>query len=202
MQGVVAVHVRGQTVIPVTGTPIDVVAEDFTGDGRFDLAVSVASAASIVVLRNDGTSFTAPPPTPVGQTPNYLVSADFNRDGRADLVVSNAGSGSVSVLFATGTGFTVQDFAAGTAPTALLAQDLTGDGLADILVTSLISGDFPRAGRRRPRQLPVPADLPWHARRFRCDAAGHGRRPPGPGDHQPDHQPRVAGQEHHAAVMP
>ncbi len=132
----------GETVIPVGGTPIDVVAEDFTGDGRFDLAVSVASAASIVVLRNDGTSFTALPPTPVGQTPNYLVTADFNRDGRADLVVSNAGSGNVSVLFATGSGFTVQDFAAGTAPTALLAQDLTGDGLADILVTSLISGDF------------------------------------------------------------
>lgn len=131
-----------ETVIQLGGGPIDVVAADFTGDGRPDLAVSRQTASDIVVLRNDGAAFTQIYQVAVGQLPNYLVTADFNRDGRADLVVSNAGTGTITVLFGTATGFTSQDYAAGSSPTALLARDLTKDGVPDILVASLVSGDF------------------------------------------------------------
>lgn len=131
-----------ETILPLGGGPIDVVAADFTADGRPDLAVSRVGESDIVVLRNDGATFSQLYDVAVGQSPNYLVTADFNRDNRADLVVSNAGTGSVSVLFGTTTGFTAQEFAAGTTPTALLARDLTKDGNPDILVVSLVSGDF------------------------------------------------------------
>lgn len=131
-----------EQVIQLGGGLVDVVAADFTGDGRQDLAVSRSGESDILVLRNDGTTFSQLFDVDVGQSPNYLVTADFNRDGRADLVVSNAGSGTITVLFGTATGFTSQDYAAGSTPTALLARDLTNDGIADILVTSLVSGDF------------------------------------------------------------
>jgi hypothetical protein len=131
-----------ETVIAIGGGPVDVVAADFTGDGRLDLALSRAAASDIVVLRNEDGVFAPFLTVPVGQTPNYLITSDFNRDGRADLVVSNAGSGSITVLFGNATGFSGQDFAAGTAPTALLARDLSNDGVPDILVASLVSGDF------------------------------------------------------------
>ena len=46
-----------ESVIAVGGGPFDVVAADFTGDGRLDLAVSRSNLSDIVVLRNeaDGT---------------------------------------------------------------------------------------------------------------------------------------------------
>ncbi|MBL9079936.1 MAG: VCBS repeat-containing protein [Planctomycetes bacterium] len=126
-----------------TTSPLDVVAADFTGDGRLDLAVSRANASDIVILRNDGAlQFSQFLNVPVGNSPNYLITADFNVDGRADLVVSNASSGQISVLFGSPNGFTGQNFAAGSVPTALLANDLSGDGLPDILVASMVSGDF------------------------------------------------------------
>ncbi len=131
-----------ETVLAIGGGPVDVVAADFTGDGRQDLALSRALASDLVVLRNEDGVFAPFLTLPVGQTPNYLITNDFNRDGRADLVVSNAGSGTITVLFGSGTGFSGQDFAAGTAPTALLARDLTNDNVPDILVASLVSGDF------------------------------------------------------------
>lgn len=132
-----------EQLIAVGGNPLDVVAADFTGDGRLDLAVSRSSLADVAVLRNDGAlAFSNYLTVPVGVAPNYLITADFNRDQRADLVVSNAASGTISVLFGGDNGFTGASYAAGSAPTALMAEDLTGDGFIDILVTSLSSGDF------------------------------------------------------------
>ena len=132
-----------ETVVMVAGGPVDVVAADFTGDGKLDLAVSRANQSDIVVLRNDGANaYSQLLAVPVGDNPNYLITEDFNKDGRADLVVSNGSSGSISVLFGTGNGFVGQTYPAGTSPTALMAQDLTDDGNPDILVCSLTSGDF------------------------------------------------------------
>jgi hypothetical protein len=132
-----------EEVVEVGGGPVDVVAADFTGDGKVDLAVSRQDESNIVILRNAGSDgFEEFVDLPVGQAPNYLITADFNRDGRADLVVSNANGGSVSVLFGSTNGFSGQTYVAGAAPTALLAKDLTDDGMVDILVASLTRGDF------------------------------------------------------------
>lgn len=143
LRGTGTPFVFGETQsIPVGGSPVDVVARDFDGDGVLDLAVSRNASASILVLRRDAGGWQQLFDVAVGQSPNYLVSADFNGDLRADLVVSNANSNQVSVLFGSAGGFTRQDYAAGSAPTALLARDVTQDGNPDILVASLQSGDF------------------------------------------------------------
>ncbi|MCA8976529.1 MAG: VCBS repeat-containing protein [Planctomycetes bacterium] len=131
------------TVIPVLGRPVDVVAADFTGDEHLDLAVSRAELSDIAIFENDGAGgFHLFLSVPVGLAPNYLITGDFNRDLRADIVVSNASSGTVTVLFGGSNGFFGQSYEAGSSPTALLAGDLTGDGRDDVLVTSLQSGDF------------------------------------------------------------
>jgi hypothetical protein len=132
-----------QRTIPVPGGPVDVVAADFTGDGRLDLAVSRLQFSDVGVLQNRGNlQFDSLASIPVGQAPNFLITADFDGNGRADLVISNGNAGTLTVLFGSADGFTAQTFPAGATPTALLAQDLTGDGRLDILVTSLVSGDF------------------------------------------------------------
>jgi len=144
VQGTAVPFVYGaETVIPIEGGPVDVVAADFTGDEYLDIAISREMVSDIVILRNDGVGgFSQFLMLPVGQSPNYLITGDFNRDLRSDLVVSNADSGTITVLFGGASSFTGQSHPAGQTPTALLAGDLTDDGIDDILVTSLQSGDF------------------------------------------------------------
>ena len=89
--------------------PGSVVAADFTGDGRPDLAFGSAatdSTSRVHAQRRAGFS-------PEGTYPGTghrrdLVAADFNGDGQLDLAVANDTGGTVSILLrnASNTGFT------------------------------------------------------------------------------------------------
>jgi hypothetical protein len=120
------------------GTPgISVVAGDFDGDGKLDLAVAIETGEVGVLLGNgDGTL--RPPMTPVANpNPGAMVAGDFNRDGKLD-VVATVGDGSVSLWLGNGDG-TLQalvSYVVGANAQSLVAADFDLDGKLDVVVTT------------------------------------------------------------------
>ena len=137
---------------PVTytagGQSIGIVAADFNGDGKLDLAVAderfsgYSSPGSVAVLfgKGDGT-FQSPITFAVGVQPSALSSGDFNGDGRVDLITSNSGGDTVTVLLSDGDGtFKRVDSSTGTAfPGFLTIGDFNGDGKMDAVVVTSYS---------------------------------------------------------------
>src|SRR5207247_657243 len=75
------------------------VAADFDGDGRLDLAVADSTLHQVTVLLNQGGgAFQACTPFPVGTTPVALAAGDFNGDGLPDLAVADRATDQVMVL--------------------------------------------------------------------------------------------------------
>ena len=122
-----------------------IVAADFNGDGKLDLAVADAGSNTVMILLGNGDGTFGPPASfPVGNTPNALLAADFDNDGKLDLVVANYTDGTVTLLLGNGDGTFTQPsgspYAVGRGPSSLVAADFNGDGKLDIAVTNLMDG--------------------------------------------------------------
>ena len=138
-----------QTLSPYSLTagimgPVSVVAADFNGDGKMDVATVVQSSQSLAISlgKGDGT-FQAPTVLAAGTFPTVVATADLNGDGKLDLVVADNGSqdpcspgeGAVLVYLSTGSGFqTVKTFAAGPHPSSVAIEDVNLDGKPDLVV--------------------------------------------------------------------
>ena len=123
--------------------PSCVVADDFNGDNKLDLAVAdsygAGPAVSLLVGRGDGTFNPASNfPCPAGAS--QFAVGNFNGDTNLDLAVQGGdyNSGAVSLFLGTGTGSfsgpTVFNISVGLQ--GICSADLTGDGQADLAVTS------------------------------------------------------------------
>lgn len=87
----------------VGNRPVAIVAGDFNGDGRLDLAVANSADKTVSVLLGNGDgTFAKATDFELGVVPTQLVATDLNGDGRMDLVV--AGGTRVSVLLGRGDG--------------------------------------------------------------------------------------------------
>ena len=124
--------------------PSAIVAGDFVGNGRLDLAVADSSSNQVSILLNNGNgTFQAPQPYAVGSLPLALAASDFG-NGHLDLVVANASSDDVSILMGNGDGtFQPQArFAAGSYPRSLVTADFSGDDRQDLAIGNQASSDI------------------------------------------------------------
>ncbi len=154
-----------QRTFPVVNTPAgpsSVAVGDFNGDGKPDLVVANAGAASVSVLLNTtpaGTTIAsfAPQQTfSAGHNAVAVAVGDLNGDGKPDLAVANGdfannplgnADNTVSVLRnTTPVGTTDPSFApqqtnaTDVRPRALALDDFNADGLADLVVANVGAG--------------------------------------------------------------
>jgi hypothetical protein len=132
--------------------PLSIVAGDFNGDGKPDLAIANGGSATVSVLLNTPVpitptlSFTPPQTFASGGGFAHAAVGDFNGDGKPDLAVANI-NGTVSVLLnmtpagATAPSFAPQrTFATGRESIAVAVGDFNGDGKPDLAVADLSGG--------------------------------------------------------------
>jgi hypothetical protein len=119
-----------------------IVAGDFTGSGRLDVAVSGlnyrGSTVSVLLGNGDG-SFQPARTYPTGTGSVFVAEGDFNGDGILDLAVAGGvGTNKVSVLLGNGDGSfqAPRLFSAGNNPTAVAVGDFTGSGHRDLAVAN------------------------------------------------------------------
>lgn len=128
-----AVHVSVGT------QPVSVVAGDFNGDMKPDVAVVNQGSNSVSVLLGDGMKgFSSAVDFPAGMQPASAATGDFNSDTKLDLVVANQGSSSVSVLLGDGMGgfAAASNFPAGRQPVFVAVGDLNSDTKLDLAVVN------------------------------------------------------------------
>jgi FG-GAP-like repeat/Abnormal spindle-like microcephaly-assoc'd, ASPM-SPD-2-Hydin len=120
---------------PVGALPSSLVAADFNGDGKLDLAVANAYDSTVSVLPGNGDGTFQPQvvyATAESSDWQSVVAGDFNGDGKLDLAVS-CGS-AVSVLLGNGDGTFKPHLDSGAGGVSLAAGDFNGDGKLDLAV--------------------------------------------------------------------
>jgi hypothetical protein len=123
----------------VEAGPRSVIAADFDGDGKPDLAVANWSSNSVSVLKNNGDgTFASAVNYLVGNSPMSVYAADFDGDSWPDLAVANYNSNTVSILRNNGTGAFASsvNYGVGISPQSVCSADLDGDGKADVAVAN------------------------------------------------------------------
>jgi hypothetical protein len=141
---------------PTGAGPTSIAIRDFNGDGKYDLAIGNASAATVSVLFGNGDGTFQPKvdyATGAGTNPSWIVAEDVNNDGIFDLVTADTlnplapgGTSSkccdtVSVLLGVAGGTfqaaTNYPVPTGSKPGAVVVADFNGDGMPDIATANL-----------------------------------------------------------------
>jgi hypothetical protein len=127
-----------RTDFPSTGGNVQVVTDDFNGDGKFDLAASTFYDGTVRVFLGNGDGTFTPAPSYSVYQAHALVKGDFNNDGIMDLAVGSELTPRVTILLGNGDGTFRQGgtFTVGSSGSYRLAVgDFNGDGNLDLATT-------------------------------------------------------------------
>src|SRR5262245_24397605 len=126
------------TSIAVGRAPRRVVVNDFNGDGKDDLAVTIQGESKVVLLTGDGSGFFGINGSyNTGRDTMSMVTGDFNGDGKTDLVANGRFDNVVTLMLGDGTGFSqVTNYPAGESPFGMAPGDFNQDGKLDLAVSS------------------------------------------------------------------
>jgi FG-GAP-like repeat/Cep192 domain 4 len=134
---------------PAGDVPSALVASDFNGDGKLDVAAANTQGNTISILLGNGDgTFKSQITVPTAPGPLVLVAGDFNGDGKLDLAAANryqdsGDVGGVSILLGNGDG-TFQshvDYATSLFAYATTIGDFNGDGNLDLIF--FLGGSLP-----------------------------------------------------------
>ncbi|MFZ1915947.1 MAG: FG-GAP-like repeat-containing protein [Terriglobales bacterium] len=128
--------------------PEGIVAMDFNGDGKLDLAVTSSNTNSpanyvvTILLGNGDGTFTVGNSYPTGNDDQSMVGGDFNGDGIPDLAIANYYDDTVTILLGNNNGqgqgagtftpATGSPVPTGAGPFAIVAGDFNNDGKLDL----------------------------------------------------------------------
>jgi hypothetical protein len=133
---------------PVGTTPQSLIAFDFNGDGKMDLAVANTQDNTVSVLLGNGDgTFQSGATFPTLNAPQFLLGGDFNGDGKLDLAVGcrfgdSGDVGGISIFLGNGDG-TFQhkvDYLPGESVFNMVAGDFNGDGKIDLVFYGVSGG--------------------------------------------------------------
>lgn len=139
------------TVGSFSNSPSAVAVGDFNGDLKSDVAVTLYSTNTVVVLlgKTQGT-FQAPVSYQVGKAPVSVVVGFFNDDNYRDIAVANQKSNTITVIMGKGNGgfgsgplgLAVTYGSGGVSPQVIEKGDFNDDGKTDLAVLNFTSKEL------------------------------------------------------------
>jgi len=113
------------------------IAGDFNGDGKPDIAAAVGASIAVLLGNGDGTFVVSSFPT-TAQAVGTLAEGDFNGDGKLDLAFSDSAHNLLHTLLGNGDGtFTEKSTTVvGLHHAGVAAGDFNGDGNLDVAVVN------------------------------------------------------------------
>jgi len=168
------------------GLPEGLVAADFDGDGKLDLATSDFQNSDIWVLTGNGdgtfsagTAYTAAPASGVAG----IVANDLNNDGQTDLAVSDLTTGGLTVFLNSSGTFNQTSESPISVPGGYFigSADMDGDGIPDLAVADFGSHNFSELAGNGDGTFQAPVSFEVDSRATSivglalADVAGNGR---------------------------